>query len=158
MKRKAAFTLIELMVVIAVIAILATLGVISYTTSLQRSRDGVRKADIQNIAQALILYRADNNGYPTVAQFEDKILVEENYMAAIPKDEAAAENNQDYVYACTDNSNASDDYCRTFSLCTPEPLEYPMGNANSELNTKLVTCTNEGEDSSACEYYCVANP
>ncbi len=50
---KKAFTLIELMVVVAVIAILATLSVTSFSAAIIRTRNAGRQADIDAVATAL---------------------------------------------------------------------------------------------------------
>lgn len=49
---KKGFTLIELLIVIAIIAILATIVVVSYAGAQKKSRDNKRKADLQSIASA----------------------------------------------------------------------------------------------------------
>jgi general secretion pathway protein G len=64
MVRKSGFTLVELTVVIAIIGILATLGLTNYQASMQRARDGKRKADLEQIRSALEMYRTDNQTYP----------------------------------------------------------------------------------------------
>lgn len=57
------FTLIELMVVISIIAILATVGLVTYTHVEVSSRDGKRLADLQEIQKALEQYYAVKNSY-----------------------------------------------------------------------------------------------
>lgn len=47
------FTLIELMVVVAVIAILATLGVSNFSAAIRRTRNAGRQADVEAVAKAL---------------------------------------------------------------------------------------------------------
>jgi type IV pilus assembly protein PilA len=47
MKKQSGFTLIELMVVMAIIAILATAGLSAYTGYIKKARDATRIADIQ---------------------------------------------------------------------------------------------------------------
>lgn len=59
-----AFTLIELLAVIAIIGILVALSVGPLSSARQRGRDAQRKADLHIIAQALDLYYADNRQYP----------------------------------------------------------------------------------------------
>ena len=49
MKKQSGFTLIELMVVMAIIAILATAGLSAYTGYIKKARDTTRIADIQAI-------------------------------------------------------------------------------------------------------------
>lgn len=59
------FTIVELLIVIVVIAILASISVVAYTGIQGRARDSKRRNDISQIARALELYKADNGGYPT---------------------------------------------------------------------------------------------
>lgn len=51
--KKQAFTLIELMVVVAIIAILATLSVTSFSAAIKRTRNAGRQSDIQAVAKGL---------------------------------------------------------------------------------------------------------
>lgn len=62
---KTAFTLIELLVVIAIIGILSGLIVISMKGSIDSANDAKRKAGIDTIKKALVIYSALNGGvYP----------------------------------------------------------------------------------------------
>ncbi len=65
MKTKSGFTLIEILIVIALIAILTTAGVGTYIASLQKSRDNTRKGNLRAITNALELYYNDNGRYPS---------------------------------------------------------------------------------------------
>jgi|SRR5579884_3324218 len=58
------FTLIELMVVISIIAIMAAVGLIVYSTAQQNGRDSKRVQDVQEIQKAVEEYYAINNSYP----------------------------------------------------------------------------------------------
>ncbi len=58
------FTLVELLIVIAIIGILATLLMTNFIGIRQRARDAQRKADVRQIQSALELYRADTGSYP----------------------------------------------------------------------------------------------
>lgn len=58
------FTLIELMVVVSVIAVLSTVGLVTYTNAQKNSRDAKRKADLGQIQSALELYYNINGRYP----------------------------------------------------------------------------------------------
>lgn len=53
LKRSAAFTLIELMVVVAIIAILSTMGVANFSTAIKRSRNAVRQNDMMAVSKGL---------------------------------------------------------------------------------------------------------
>ena len=63
-KNKSGFTIVELLVVIVVIAILATVMYISYNGIQARTRDDRRLTDVANIEKAMELYYSDNGSYP----------------------------------------------------------------------------------------------
>lgn len=58
------FTLIELMIVIAIISLFATIGLVTYSNTQKAARDSKREQDLINLAQALELYKQTNNSYP----------------------------------------------------------------------------------------------
>lgn len=60
------FTLVELLIVVGIIGILATLLMANFIGVRQRARDAQRKSDIRQIQSALELYRSDLGTYPTV--------------------------------------------------------------------------------------------
>jgi len=62
------FTLVELMVVIVIIGLLATIVAINVIPATDTARVEKAKADIAVIEQALEQYRLDNLGYPTQMQ------------------------------------------------------------------------------------------
>ena len=64
MKHKQAFSLIELMVVISIIAVLAAMGVANFSSAIKKSRDSVRKSELAELTQALMMFRADWGSYP----------------------------------------------------------------------------------------------
>lgn len=61
---KNGFTLVEVLVVAAIIAVLSTIGVASYQVVGRNGRDAKRKSDLASIQQALELYKSDNGKYP----------------------------------------------------------------------------------------------
>jgi prepilin-type N-terminal cleavage/methylation domain-containing protein len=61
---KRGFTLIELMVAIAIITILSGIIIASLSTARSSSKDAKRIADIKSLQVALSQYYADNNHYP----------------------------------------------------------------------------------------------
>ena len=62
------FTLIEVMVVLVILGILATLVVPRIMSRPDEARIIAAKQDINSIGQALKLYRLDNHAYPTTDQ------------------------------------------------------------------------------------------
>lgn len=58
------FTLLELLVVLAIIAILTAIGTVSFTAAQKRARDSQRKSDLKVIASALENYFQKNKTYP----------------------------------------------------------------------------------------------
>ncbi len=59
-----AFTLVELLIVMAILGILASIALVSFRSSQARSRDAQRKADLKQITNALELYYSDYGKYP----------------------------------------------------------------------------------------------
>ena len=76
------FTLIELMVVMALIVILASIGLASYQNGVTRSKEAVLKEDLFRMRDAIDQYFADKNEYPAGLDS----LVSEGYLRSIPKD------------------------------------------------------------------------
>jgi general secretion pathway protein G len=62
------FTLIELMVVVVIIGVLAAVILPNVIGRDDDARVTVAKTDVNNIMQALKLYKLDNQGYPTSEQ------------------------------------------------------------------------------------------
>jgi len=80
-KRKA-FTLIELLIVIAIIAILAGIIITATTGATKKARDSKRVADMKMLYNAIVQYEADHGHYPSSLQ----ALVNEGYISSIPVD------------------------------------------------------------------------
>ncbi|MGQ0589731.1 MAG: type II secretion system major pseudopilin GspG, partial [Sphingosinicella sp.] len=64
-KREDGFTLVEMMVVIVIIGLLATIVIINVMPAADRAAVTKARADISVIDQAVQLYRIDNLRYPT---------------------------------------------------------------------------------------------
>ena len=80
--RASGFTLMEMMIVMALIVILAGIGMTVYGNSVQRSKEAVLKEDLFRMRDAIDQYYADKNKYP--GSLED--LVSEKYLRAVPID------------------------------------------------------------------------
>ena len=86
---KRGFTLIELMVVIAVIAILSTIALFGITKAQASARDSSRQQIMNGIQMALERYYADNQAYYTTTNNFCGLttaLVAASYLSAQPND------------------------------------------------------------------------
>ncbi len=78
----AGFTLIELIVVMAIVAMLIALSLPRYGRSIERSREAVLRHDLHAMREAIDLFMADRQRYP--ATLDE--LVEHRYLRALPVD------------------------------------------------------------------------
>jgi general secretion pathway protein G len=81
-KRLAAFSLIELMVVLAIIASLLTLALPRYFSSVDRSKEAVLRENLFQVRDAIGKYYADRGKYPETLE----TLVSEKYLRKPPLD------------------------------------------------------------------------
>jgi len=78
------FTLIELMVVLVIIGVLAALIVPNVIERADDARVTAAKTDVNNLMQALKLYRLDNQRYPTAEQGLQSLLTRPTSGPAAP--------------------------------------------------------------------------
>lgn len=64
-KTNKGFTIVELLIVIVVIAILATIGILAYSGIRDNANDSAVKNDLSTIARKLRLYAVNDGVYPT---------------------------------------------------------------------------------------------
>jgi general secretion pathway protein G len=76
------FTIIELIVVLTLITILATMGMSQYRSSLVYAKEATLKEDLFRMRDAIDQYYADKGQYPTTLD----ALVSDGYMRKIPDD------------------------------------------------------------------------
>jgi len=76
------FTLLELMIVIAIVGILATLAEPSFQTATIKAREAALKKDLFIFRDAIDQYYADHGNYPSSL----KDLAEKKYLRAMPVD------------------------------------------------------------------------
>ena len=89
-RRKAGFTLVELLIVVAIIGVLFTLAIVSFTGAQKQARDSQRKSDLNQYRAALENYANSTGGvYP---QSTDQVDAD-----AIP---CESDLKPDYMSAC----------------------------------------------------------
>ena len=80
------FTLVELMVVIVIIGLLATIVAINVLPSLGKANATKAKSDIQTLDQAVEHYRLDTNQYPSADQGLAVLAASGGYIKKLPND------------------------------------------------------------------------
>jgi len=81
-KQDAGFTLIELMIVMAIIGVLATLAIPSFVGALKHAREAVLKEDLHVMRAAIDSYTMDKQKAPQ--SLDD--LIQDGYLKTIPED------------------------------------------------------------------------
>ncbi len=117
-KRERGFTLIEMMVVVAIIAILVALLVPNFVRARAQAQTAACEANLKEIATALELYDTDNQSYPNfngtaLGQSADPSFSQ--YLQQIPVDPAAGPGK---YYSVTVNA-ASASGPATYSITCP---------------------------------------
>lgn len=131
---KLAFTLIEIMIVVAIIGILAGVIIVVINPDKQRgrARDAIRREDIAIISGAFERYYADNNSYPTPLPTVGSQLTGSNsivYLQEMPGDP-----NTGSSYTCLQADNAYGQTCKggqSFRICAT--LESPEDPTNDQF-------------------------
>lgn len=80
--RQGGFTLVELLVVIALISILAAMAVVQYRNAIQKTQEATLKTNLFRMRDAIDQYYADKGKYPSSLD----ALVSEQYLRKIPED------------------------------------------------------------------------
>ena len=81
-RQDAGFTLVELMIVMAIIGVLAVIAVPSYLSAIKHAREAVLKEDLHTLRAAIDSYTMDKQKAPQ--SLDD--LVQEGYLKVIPED------------------------------------------------------------------------
>jgi general secretion pathway protein G len=100
-RSEAGFTLIEVMVVMALIVLLASIALTQYRNSITRTEESVLREDLFRMRDALDQYYADKNKWP--ADLAE--LVSEGYIREIPDDPITKQKDWQTEIAEPDASN-----------------------------------------------------
>jgi prepilin-type N-terminal cleavage/methylation domain-containing protein len=85
LRKSKGFTIVELLIVIVVIGILATLVIVTFSGIQQRARDTARQTDINAIQGQVEAYYAQTGTYPTLAMITDSAF-RTKYMKGFPSE------------------------------------------------------------------------
>lgn len=151
---KRGFTIIELLVVVAIIGILTGVVLVAISDSRQRARDARRKTELKSIENAIELYASYNNGkFPSsLTELHDSLSAQTGSDYKLPVDSMDGQN------VCTNgtNSNAACGYVLSNTLCSTGITGSSVYSLTARLerkgDTSLTTCISGGRSGS---YYVV---
>jgi type II secretion system protein G len=131
MKKRKGFTLIELMIVIAIIAILAAILVPNFLRARAQGQFTACQSNCKNIGTALEMYSTDNSGhYPTAMTG-----LTPNYMQNLPSCQSAGSITYSSAYSAASIPDAYTFYCKGSNHKTLQQGEYPQYNSTQGLRT-----------------------
>jgi general secretion pathway protein G len=102
-RREDGFTLIELVIVMAIIAILASLAIPNFVSSIRNAKEAVLKEDLHVMRNAIDSYTMDKNKAPQA--LDD--LVQSGYLKSIPSD-PMTHSNDTWVTSTDDTLESTD--------------------------------------------------
>ena len=84
-KKQKGFTLVELMIVVAIIGVLAAVAIPKFADMLEKSREGATKGNLSAIKSAVSNYYADQQGnYPVALDTASYVISSVTYPAFLP--------------------------------------------------------------------------
>jgi prepilin-type N-terminal cleavage/methylation domain-containing protein len=85
-KNQKGFTLVELMIVVAIIGILAAIAIPKFADMLEKSREGATKGNLSSVNSGISLYVSDNQGQvPNTLDTATYTLNGQSYAAFVPQ-------------------------------------------------------------------------
>ncbi len=163
-KQVRGFTLMEILIAMAIIGILASVGFGSYIRSLKKGRDAQRKSDLNQVQSALEAYMSDFQVYPG-CNSEGKIVgcsdgdadcdwgdsfvrnvgdTTKTYMSRLPEDPVSG---ADYVYVSDGDkyqlfsvleNDQDPDYVDSYTtVCGEEACKYGVPSPNNNMSAEM---------------------
>lgn len=117
MNKNKAFTLLELIVVIAIVGLLIAISVAFLKDAKEKGKDTAKINSMANVRKALQLYATDKGGFPS----STSTLVSGGYISSI---------DTNILYVGKDNSG---DLCSTSDLCSSYHLAVPLDNIGNPV-------------------------
>lgn len=111
--RPSAFTMIELMMVVAILSILASVAIPKFANMVNKARESSVKGSLGALRGALSIYYSDNEGiYPAAGGLSPALSAGSHYLDAIPQcripppgDHSGSVGVTDYMGAYTDGGD-----------------------------------------------------
>ncbi|MFO0882086.1 MAG: type II secretion system protein [Candidatus Saccharimonadales bacterium] len=137
-KKQSGFTIVELLIVIVVIGILATLVIVTFSGVQQKARDTKRETDVKALASQLEVYYANNGSYPAIAQLQDNTWVQANLKGL------------DVAGLVAPNGSGTNTISATASTTTYQYVATPSGctTANKDCTGFTITANREASGAS----------
>lgn len=128
LRKQSGFTIIELLIVIAIIGILALLVLTNFQGAQAKGRDTVRKSDINSIYQKLEEYYNEEGGYPDGA-LSDELLpgIDEGALLDQEGTTISATFSTDANLAAPTLPDTTDEYLYAAYGCVNATAQTPVG-------------------------------
>ena len=152
MKQKG-FSLLELLIVLAIIGLLASIAVPKYLNATHKARWETSRAELKRVAEAFDQFNLDRGHYPEFANWgeiavSDNILIKEGYIDKIPMKDKFGNSYEGY--------SKPDTYLFTGQASPKFPARYPKyylrdGNFLTDQEYQSLMITLEQADAEAAD-------
>lgn len=133
MKTKSAFTLIELMIVVAIIGILVAIAFPKFTGLIDKSKEGATKGGLTTLRSALGIYYGDTLAFPT--DNLDSLVAARKYLENLPTVKLPRTSHPESRQVTVGSS--------TTSVTDTGGWLYVNDTASHEWGTALINCTHQ---------------
>lgn len=134
------FTIVELLIVIVIIGILASITIVAYNGIQARASDAQLGSDVEQIKSAIELYQADNGAYPAVCSGDNSgcsvssltSALVPTYMAVLPSEVG--------LYQYVRGTVASSSYAIYVKYTSKTPCKTGQNVSSGWWGTSVPTC------------------